>query len=94
MRARMLVFVQQLQYYCTLEVIEPKWQSLMAQVNSDGKSADGNKVPNRTVDQLMQDHLDFLDGCLKDCMLTQKRLLKVKPNGPLTPTMPLTSCCS
>jgi gamma-tubulin complex component 2 len=76
LRARMLVFVQQLLYFCTAEVIEPNWQALMARLNSK----DGNKSgtsPVRTVDELMQDHVDFLDTCLKECMLTNSRLLRV-----------------
>jgi hypothetical protein len=32
----------------------------------------------KTVDELMQDHIDFLDTCLKECMLTNSRLLKVR----------------
>lgn len=31
----------------------------------------------RTVDELMQDHVDFLATCLKECMLTNSKLLKV-----------------
>ncbi|PQE14295.1 spindle pole body component alp4 protein [Rutstroemia sp. NJR-2017a WRK4] len=40
LRARMLVFVQQLLYFCTSEVIEPNWQGLMARLNGkdEGKS--------------------------------------------------------
>lgn len=82
LRARMLVFVQQLLYFCTAEVIEPNWQSLMNRVNghdAEGMevTVNGTKQVNRTVDELMQDHVDFLDTCLKECMLTQAKLLKV-----------------
>lgn len=78
LRARMLVFVQQLLYFCTAEVIEPNWQSLMSRlrVKDDGTS----KGLNRTVDELMQDHVDFLDTCLKECMLTNSKLLRVSCN--------------
>jgi len=65
----MLVFIQQLEYFCTNEVIEPNWQLLQSRLD---------KVT--TVDQLMQDHIDFLDTCLKEFMLTNSRLLKVFPN--------------
>jgi gamma-tubulin complex component 2 len=76
LRARMLVFVQQLLYFCTAEVIEPNWQALMARLNSkDGSKS--STSPVRTVDELMQDHVDFLDTCLKECMLTNSRLLRV-----------------
>ncbi|WPH04320.1 Hypothetical protein R9X50_00720900 [Acrodontium crateriforme] len=31
----------------------------------------------RTVDELMQDHVDFLATCLKECMLTNSKLLRI-----------------
>jgi len=31
----------------------------------------------QTVDQLLRDHVDFLDTCLKQCMLTTSKLLGV-----------------
>ena len=76
LRARMLVFVQQLLYFCTAEVIEPNWQALMARLNAKEDGKDGARAV-RTVDELMQDHVDFLDTCLKECMLTNSRLLRV-----------------
>ncbi|KAH8691423.1 putative spindle pole body component [Talaromyces proteolyticus] len=91
LRAKMLVFVQQLLYFCTSEVIEPNWQSLMERVNgtvagSDSVPTDGSRQVNRTVDELMQDHVDFLDTCLKECMLTQAKLLKIHSK--------LMTCCT
>ena len=79
LRARMLVFVQQLLYFSTAEVIEPNWQRLMANLDAGGETggADGAKQVTRTVDELMQDHVDFLDTCLKECMLTNSKLLRV-----------------
>ncbi|KAK0718227.1 Spc98 family-domain-containing protein [Lasiosphaeria miniovina] len=93
LRARMLVFVQQLLYFCTAEVIEPNWQSLMSRLREkdagvtssaqDGiaaaKAAGSGGAPGltRTVDELMQDHVDFLDTCLKECMLTNSKLLRI-----------------
>ena len=70
----MLVFVQQLLYFCTSEVVEPNWNGLMKRLGEV-----------RTVDELMQDHVDFLDTCLKECMLTNSKLLKVTrlPRGSL-----------
>jgi gamma-tubulin complex component 2 len=78
LRARMLVFVQQLLYFSTAEVIEPNWQNLIKKLNptDDGKDGAGPSVD--TVDELMQDHVDFLDTCLKECMLTNSKLLKVR----------------
>jgi gamma-tubulin complex component 2 len=89
LRARMLVFVQQLLYFSTSEVIEPNWQGLMARLrtgeerpSSQGLNASRDREPTsspvgRTVDELMQDHVDFLDTCLKECMLTNSKLLRV-----------------
>lgn len=83
LRAKMLVFVQHLLYFCTAEVIEPNWVGLMDRVNGASTNGsevtvNGTKQANRTVDELMQDHVDFLDTCLKECMLTQAKLLKVR----------------
>lgn len=92
LRARMLVFVQQMLFFATAEVIEPNWQKLMAKVDaaqaldshSDLMSSDPamstnptTKATKRTVDELMQDHLDMLDSCMKDLGLTQGKLLKI-----------------
>jgi gamma-tubulin complex component 2 len=77
LRARMLVFVQQLLYFCTAEVIEPNWQALMARLSTREDSKDDTASVTRTVDELMQDHVDFLDTCLKECMLTNSNLLRV-----------------
>ncbi|ERT00894.1 hypothetical protein HMPREF1624_02128 [Sporothrix schenckii ATCC 58251] len=100
LRARMLVFVQQLLYFCTAEVIEPNWQALMSRLQTEetataaaaAAAANNNHattnenpadaaapvpLPSRTVDELMQDHVDFLDTCLKECMLTNSKLLKI-----------------
>ncbi|RYP73711.1 hypothetical protein DL771_003424 [Monosporascus sp. 5C6A] len=77
LRARMIVFVQQLLYFCTLEVIEPNWQSLMSRLKAKDEGLDGSGKPDRTVDELMQDHVDFLDTCLKGCMLTNGKLIRI-----------------
>lgn len=66
LRARMLSFVQQILAFTTFEVLEPNWRALETKLE---------KVT--TVDQLLRDHVDFLDTCLKECMLTSSKLLKV-----------------
>lgn len=66
LRARMLSFVQQILAFATFEVLEPNWRRL------EGKLGEVT-----TVDQLLRDHVDFLDTCLKECMLTSSKLLKV-----------------
>jgi gamma-tubulin complex component 2 len=62
----MLSFVRQVLAYATGEVLETNWRNLEAKLA---------KV--ETVDQLMKDHVDFLDTCLKQCMLTTSKLLTV-----------------
>lgn len=86
LRARMLMFVQQTLYYCTSEVIDLNWQALMARVNGGDETSradGGGKRTMRTVDELMEDHVDFLDTCLKECMLMNSKLLKVRHLRPL-----------
>lgn len=65
LRQRMLNCVQNLEYYMMVEVIEPNWVVFLASIN---------KVNN--VDDVLVCHLDFLDSCLKDCMLTNPTLLR------------------
>jgi len=76
LRSRMLVFIQQLSYFCTNEVIEPNWLNMQSRLE---------KVT--TVDELMQDHIDFLDTCLKECMLTNSKLLRIHSKLMTTCTM-------
>ena len=93
LRARMLNFVHQFMYYCTSEVIEPNWNNLMTKVNGSEKDRDqsgseGQEQVHRTVDELMGDHVDFLDTCLKECMLMNSKLLRVRSyiyNQPIWP---------
>ncbi|KAF7186568.1 Spindle pole body component alp4 [Pseudocercospora fuligena] len=83
LRSRMLCFVQQLLYFCTSEVIEPNWLAFMERLahaeKDDGPiSADSvDSNVKRTVDELMQDHIDMLATCLKECMLTNSKLLRI-----------------
>lgn len=69
LRQRMLNFVQNLEYYMMIEVLEPNWHVFVTKLNS---------VSN--VDDVLRCHLDFLDVCLKDCMLTSPDLLKIVSN--------------
>lgn len=67
LRMRMLTFVQQLLYYACFEVLEPNWRALEVSLQ---------KVD--TVDEVLSYHEDFLDTCLKECLLTNPKLLKVR----------------
>lgn len=85
LRARMLVFVQQMLFFATAEVLEPHWRKLMTKVDDAEldeeslKAAKPQLAPRskRTVDELMQDHVDMLDSCMKDLGLTQGKLLRI-----------------
>jgi len=65
LRQRMLNFVQSFQYYMMFEVIERNWH-IMA-----GKLKDAS-----TIDDVLNSHNNFLDNCLKQCMLTNPDVLK------------------
>lgn len=67
LRARMLAWVQQILAFVTQEVLEPNWRALEAKLSNV-----------TTVDQLLRDHVDFLDTCMKECMLTSSKLLNVR----------------
>lgn len=63
----MLGVVRQIVGYVSVEVLEPNWRALEAKLGSV-----------KTVDQLLRDHVDFLDTALKECMLTNAKILKVR----------------
>ncbi|KAK4057423.1 gamma tubulin complex Spc97/GCP2 subunit Alp4 [Microbotryomycetes sp. JL221] len=64
LRARMFAFIQQMYGFAVSGVLELNWTALEAKLE---------KVD--TVDQLLKDHVDFLDTCLKECLLTNEKLL-------------------
>ncbi|XP_022084041.1 gamma-tubulin complex component 2-like [Acanthaster planci] len=66
LRQRMLHLVQNLQYYMMFEVIEPNWQIMETKLKQVS-----------TIDDVLDIHTDFLNMCLKDCMLTDPELLKI-----------------
>ncbi|XP_046395622.1 gamma-tubulin complex component 2-like isoform X2 [Ischnura elegans] len=64
LQQRMLNCVQNLEYYMMFEVIEPNWHEFL-----------GNMEKVNNVDDVLLCHSNFLDTCLKDCMLTNSVLL-------------------
>ncbi|XP_046359513.1 gamma-tubulin complex component 2-like [Haliotis cracherodii] len=66
LRQRMLNFVQNFEYYMMFEVVEPNWHIFGHNMET---------VSN--VDDVLAYHTDFLNNCLKDCMLTNPDLLKI-----------------
>ena len=65
LRHRMLHFVQNLLYYITIEVLEPSWQTFVEKIR---------KVDN--VDQVISTHMELLNVCMKESMLTDPALLQ------------------
>ncbi|KAJ3351063.1 Gamma-tubulin complex component 2 [Entophlyctis luteolus] len=64
-QARMLDFVQQFLRFICIDIIEPNWREFEKYLNKAS-----------TVDDVLKYHNDFLDTCLKDCLLTNQKLLK------------------
>ena len=65
LRHRMLHFVTNLQHYTSYEVVEPNWTQLEKQLGAA-----------KAIDDVLRDHGDFLDTCLRECLLTNPFLLK------------------
>ncbi len=65
LRQRMMNTIQDLEYYQMIEVIEPIWLVFMQQIT---------KAKN--IDEVLFYHEDFLDHCLKNCMIVASDILK------------------
>lgn len=61
----MLNFVQSLQYYMTMEVLEPNWLAMEKKLTAVA-----------TIDDVLQAHTDFLDISLRDCLLSDRNILR------------------
>lgn len=66
LRQRMLHFQQNFVYYMMFEVISPRWHAFQKQL-----------ATVETVDDILLFHGEFLDMCLKECLLTDPDLLRV-----------------
>ena len=65
LRHQMLVFILAIQYFMMIEILEPNFENLVANLRKAS-----------TVDELMELHDGFLDKCLKETLLTNLNLLK------------------
>ena len=61
----MLNFVQNLQYYMMFEVLEPNWIELEEKLRTAS-----------SIDDVLTRHNDFLDKCLRDCLLSSRDILE------------------
>ena len=66
LRQRMIHFVQNLLYYVSVEVLEQHWHELDKKIRAV-----------KTIDEVMEHHNNFLDTCLKECLLTNQTLHKI-----------------
>eukprot|EP00743_Colponemidia_sp_Colp-15_P006425 GILK01006915.1.p1 GENE.GILK01006915.1~~GILK01006915.1.p1 ORF type:complete len:955 (+),score=184.16 GILK01006915.1:253-2865(+) len=66
LRHRMLHLCKNLVYYMVVEVLEPNFHTM--------KSALNNAT---NIDEIISAHSNFLDMCLKECLLTDQELLKI-----------------
>ncbi|KAL7570063.1 hypothetical protein ACA910_017098 [Epithemia clementina (nom. ined.)] len=64
LRQRMLHCVQNLIYYMMFEVIEPNWLQMTAKISAPTK--------DKTADEIMSVHSEFLDHTLEACLLTNR----------------------
>ena len=60
----MLTLIQNLSYYMMVEVVEPAWHVLVANLQNCS-----------TVDDVINKHNDFLDNCLHDCLLSSPQVI-------------------
>uniref|UniRef100_A0A2M4BDP6 Gamma-tubulin complex component n=1 Tax=Anopheles marajoara TaxID=58244 RepID=A0A2M4BDP6_9DIPT len=65
LRQKMLIAIQSFESYMMIEVIEPNWHIFYH-----------NMKQVKNIDDVLKYHQDFLDQCLKNCMLTTPELLK------------------
>lgn len=66
LRQKMLNFVQNLEYYIMLEVIEPTFHQFLEYV----------KTKVSSVDDMIKSHEDYIQKCLRDAMLASGQLLR------------------
>ena len=66
LRHRMLQFCKNYMYYMQIEVLEPNYHKFKQQLKTV-----------KTIDDIMMHHSNFLDECLKQCLLTDQHLFRI-----------------
>ena len=61
LRQKMLLFLHNRTFYMTVAVIEPHYRSFISRIPAFAQ-----------VDELAHEHSNFIDACLRDCMLSQE----------------------
>eukprot|EP00850_Spirogloea_muscicola_P016101 SM000128S26234 [mRNA] locus=s128:271242:277468:- [translate_table: standard] len=62
---QMLHFIRNLQQYSTYEVLEPRWYTMVVKI-----------AECKSVDEVMDHHNEFLNGCLAQCLLQHPKLFR------------------
>ena len=62
----MLQFSKNFIYYMVIEVLEPNFHKFKQELKK-----------TKTIDDILTLHNNFLDKCLKECLLTDQNLLKI-----------------
>ena len=84
LRRRMLHFIQNFVYYMKFEVIEPHWRELESKLNASkeyclnrsmNRDPETNNFP-RTVDDLLNEHNQFLTRLFTQCLLSNYDLIE------------------
>jgi len=65
--SNMLELVRHVLFYMGLEVVEPRWKEMETKL-----------LAASTVDQVLVVHSNFLDTCLKECMLSEASTISVR----------------
>ena len=68
MKQAMLQFVRTVHYYICYNVLEPQWERFAAAIQE-------RKFVS--VEEITATHMDFLDTCLRECMLTNSKLVQL-----------------
>eukprot|EP00978_Attheya_sp_CCMP212_P011993 scaffold29710_cov43-Attheya_sp.AAC.1 len=81
LRQRMLHFLQNLVYYMMFEVIEPNFLSMESAIlhpdgNTFGDKKYQTKEHQQTVDDVLNIHDEFVRRTLKECLLTNRDLIR------------------
>ena len=64
----MLQFVRSVHYYVTFGVLEPHWERFSRALKDRRFTS---------VDEINSTHTDFLDTCLRECMLTNSKIVQL-----------------
>ena len=65
LRQKMLLFLHNRSFYMLIAVVEPNYRSFLSKIHTFSQ-----------VDELAQEHSSFVEGCLRDCMLSHEFALQ------------------